>query len=164
MPHIQSIPSERADASPSVCFALGAEEADGRLKGGLPSGRLHETISGTAEDDAATAAFTLLLALRAMRAGGSLLWIRHDKGERRSGRLDPHGLAAIGADPARLILAKAPTEKAALQAGLDAARCAGLGALIIEIWGRPRELDLTATRKLAFAAEQSGVTAFLLRI
>ncbi|WP_425352383.1 ImuA family protein [Allosphingosinicella vermicomposti] len=146
-----------------ACFGLGCDGIDQRL-GGLPRGRLHETIGRQAEDVAAASAFSLLLAWRALERSKPLLWIRHDKGERRSGRLDPHGLAALGIDPARLLIAHAGEEKVALQAGLDAVRCAGLGAVLIEIWGKPPVLDLTATRKLGLAAEHSGVTVFLTRI
>ena len=43
-------------------------------------------------------------------------------------------------------------------------RCAALGAVIGELWGDPRALDFTATRRLAVAAERSGVAAWLVRL
>ena len=43
-------------------------------------------------------------------------------------------------------------------------RCAALGAVIGELWGDPRALDFTATRRLAVAAEKSGVAAWLVRL
>jgi protein ImuA len=42
-------------------------------------------------------------------------------------------------------------------------RCAALGAVIGELWGDPRALGFTATRRLAVAAERSGVSAWLVR-
>src|SRR5437763_8679931 len=43
-------------------------------------------------------------------------------------------------------------------------RCAGLSCVIGEIWGDPRVLDFTATRRLAVAAERSGVPCWLVRL
>jgi protein ImuA len=51
-----------------------------------------------------------------------------------------------------------------LRAAEEAARCAPLGAVLIEPWGEPRALDLTATRRLALAAETSGVPLIMLRL
>jgi protein ImuA len=42
-------------------------------------------------------------------------------------------------------------------------RCAGLAAVVAEMQGNPRALDLTASRRLALRAAESGVTALLLR-
>ncbi|MDP3254902.1 MAG: hypothetical protein Q8M82_02805, partial [Bosea sp. (in: a-proteobacteria)] len=50
-----------------------------------------------------------------------------------------------------------------LRAGAEAARCPALGAVLIEPWGEPRRLDLTASRRLALAAEGSGATTLVLR-
>jgi protein ImuA len=36
--------------------------------------------------------------------------------------------------------------------------------VIGEVWGDPRALDFTATRRLAVAAERSGVPAWLVRL
>jgi protein ImuA len=51
---------------------------------------------------------------------------------------------------------------ALLRATVDALRCPALGVVIAESWGSMRELDLTASRRLALAAEKSGVTLLLL--
>ena len=40
---------------------------------------------------------------------------------------------------------------------------AALGAVVMEITGEPRILDLVASRRLTLASAQKGVTAFLLR-
>jgi protein ImuA len=63
-----------------------------------------------------------------------------------------------------LSLVRGRDAEAVLRAGVEAARCKSLGAALIEIFGAPRALDLTATLRLARAAEASGVTVFLLRI
>ena len=52
----------------------------------------------------------------------------------------------------------------ALRTAADALACDALGAVVLEVWGEARQLDLVASRKLTLAAQASGVTALLLRI
>ena len=78
-------------------------------------------------------------------------------------RLHGEGLAALGIDPARLLLVEAPDDDALLQAGLDAARCNGLAAVVLETRGALPRYDLTASRRLVLAAERSGVPVIVLR-
>jgi protein ImuA len=92
-----------------------------------------------------------------------LLWLRTEAAEQRAGRLYASGLGELGLHGGDLILGLLGDDAALLKAANDAARCAGLGALVIESWGEPRRLDLTATRRLMLAAEASGVTVLLLR-
>src|SRR3546814_16845253 len=51
-----------------------------------------------------------------------------------------------------------------LRAAAEIVRCDEVGVAVIELWRQPRPLDLTASRRLAVAAEASGVTALMLRI
>ncbi|WP_081873469.1 ImuA family protein, partial [Sphingobium chlorophenolicum] len=74
------------------------------------------------------------------------------------------GLAALGIDPERLVIGVMADDAMLLRAAVDALRCPALGALAVELRGRAPLLDLTASRRLALAAEASGVTAFLLRV
>ena len=143
-------------------FTLGDDAIDVRLGGGLAHGRLHEIFASEAVDVGSAAGFALMLALRAASARMPILWLREEAGE-RNGVLHAPGLAAIGLDPGRLILAVARDSAALLKAAGDSLRCAGLGAVVIEPWRDPRLIDLTASRRLALAAEQSDVTALLLR-
>lgn len=142
-------------------FSLGAEALDGPLGGGLPRGRLHELFAAEPEDRAALAGAGLMLAMRA--GEGPLLWLRQDGGVRAAGGLYGPGLVDLGLDPARLIEIVAPDEAALLRAAGDAVRCAQLGMVLIEPWKAARGLNLTVSRRLAVAAEKSGVTVLLLR-
>ncbi|MHA3794936.1 hypothetical protein [Sphingomonas sp. YL-JM2C] len=149
-------------------FALGAAELDAQLGGGLPKGRLHELFAAEADDRAALAGAALMLAMRAAGAEGEtgsapLLWLRQEGAVKAAGTLYGPGLADLGFDPARLIEVVAPDEPALLRAAGDAVRCPQVGALLIEPWKAARGLDLTASRRLAVAAEKSGVTVLLLR-
>ncbi len=148
--------------SGNICFATGHEELDAALGGGLARGRVHELFAAEA-DDSAAAGFAAMLALRAAE-NAPILWLRGDEAERRGGRLHAPGLAELGGDPDGLVLGLAPDPKALLRGAADAARCSGLGALIVECWGKCPALDLTASRRLALAAEQSGVPLLMLRL
>ena len=144
-------------------FATGHDELDVSLGGGLARGRVHELFAAEPDDAASAAGFAAMLALRAA-ARGPVLWLRTDEAERRGGRIYAPGLAELGGDPDALVIALAPDAKALLRGAADAARSAGLGALVVECWGKCAALDLTASRRLALAAEQSGVTLFMLRL
>ena len=142
---------------------MGAENVDAFLGGGLSRACLHEVHAPWGADWTAAAGFGLALALRAAPGGrcsgrGRIFW------RARPGRLNGMGLAEFGVDPAALSLVRGKDAEAVLRAGVEAARCKSLGAALIEIFGAPRALDLTATLRLARAAEASGVTVFLLRI
>jgi protein ImuA len=108
--------------------------------------------------------FAVMLAQRLMQEGPqTMLWLREEAVQRRAG-LNGAGLADLGLDPARLILGVLPDAKALLRASVDALRCRGaLGVVLLELTGNPALLDLTASRRMALAAEASGVTLLLLR-
>ena len=144
-------------------FSTGHEEFDAAFDGGLARGRVHELFALDGDDAASTAGFAAMLALRAGRQGSPLLWFRTDEAERRGGRLYGPGLAELGGDPDTLVIAMAPDPVALLRGAADAARCAGLPALIVECWGKCPALDLTASRRLGLAAERSGTTVIMLR-
>jgi protein ImuA len=143
---------------------LGVEALARALPDGLAIDALHEAFAS--EDDAASgAAFAVLLAVHALGEGDApILWVRETRAIRALGRLHAPGLAELGIAPDRLIQIEADDATATLRAAADAARCAGLGAVLIEPWGNPPVLDLTATRRLMLAAQHSGVMALLLRI
>ncbi|MCX5497686.1 hypothetical protein OSH11_23510 [Kaistia dalseonensis] len=138
-------------------------EVDAALGGGLACGALHEIHAAAGADNAAASGFAAALVLRAAPQDRPVIWIRQDYAERENGALHADGLAALGLDPARLILVKLRDPVAVLRAGIEVARCAALGAIIVEVWGEPKALDLTTQRRLVLAAEASGVTIFLLR-
>ncbi|MDQ0513510.1 ImuA family protein [Ancylobacter amanitiformis] len=161
--------------SASSAFSLGAAGPDGVLAETLARGALHEIYAAEGADMPAASGFSLALALRAAQRSGEeppqsklpmrpIVWVRQDFIDSEAGRLDAHGLRGLGLDPARLILVRARDPEQALRAAGDAVRCAALGAVLLEPWGEPKALDLTATRRLALRAGASGVTFFLLRM
>lgn len=155
---------EFRQAGMPVLFSTGHKGVDRTLGGGLAQGRLHELFAASVDDAASAAGFAVMLALRALEPGKALLWLRTDTAERRAGDFHAPGFVELGGDPDMLLLALAPDDVTMLRCAADAARCAGLGVAVIECWGSPRALDLTASRRLALAAEKSGVTLLLLRM
>jgi protein ImuA len=88
-----------------------------------------------------------------------ILWIQERMAILESGRIHPPGL------PSRnLIHVEARDARDALWAMEEGLRCAALSAVIGELWGDPRALDFTATRRLAVAAERSSVPCWLVRL
>jgi len=142
--------------------SFGAPGLDAALGGGLARAALHEVYAPATADLVAATGFAVGLAMRAagMRP---ILWARQDVVDAETGRLHPPGLTELGLDPGRVLLVRARDAAGVLRAGSEAARCPALGAVLIEPWGEPRCLDLTASRRLSLAAEGSGATTLLLR-
>jgi protein ImuA len=143
--------------------ALGIASMDRALGGGLARGRLHELFAAEPPDMASAAGFAAMLAQLVLPPAAPLIWLREESLEHRSGRLHPPGLAEIGFDPSRLVLVAVPDPLMLLRAAADVTRCQTVGVAVIEPWRSPRVLDLTASRRLAIAAEESGVTVLMLR-
>jgi len=135
---------------------LGPAALDAHLQGGIATDALHDMLAATPDDLAAAIAFTAGTAAR-LAGARPILWVRQDAAEQLSGALHAPGLAALGLDPARILLVRARDAPAVLRAGLDAARSGALGAVLIEPWGESRHLDMTATRRLALAASTTPV-------
>ena len=115
--HIASL--DRAPARDAcVRFATGHGPLDAMLGGGLARGRVHEVFGAGGEEGAATG----LALLWAQLAGGNapLLWLRSDGAARIGGLPYGPGLAALGLDPARLLLGAMPDDAMLLRAGIDA--------------------------------------------
>lgn len=147
--------------------AMGLAAIDAVLGGGLARGRLHEIYAADAEDAASAAGFAALLAATFAPQGDPakpVVWLHERRSLQACGALQAEGLSELGATPHAYLFVQAEGRKALLQACLDAARCKGLGAVVMQGQGRIPELDLTASRKLLLAAQGSGVTLLLLHI
>lgn len=135
---------------------------DAWLTEGLPRAQLHEIHAAHTGEGASAAGFAIALTLAAHAT--PILWLRTEDAERQGGRLHAGGLVEMGLAVDTLVLGVVADDAALLRAAADGARCAGLGALVIEAWGRCPGIDLTTTRRLMLAAETSGVTVLLLRV
>ncbi len=153
--------SRPSGAGAAGLFAFGAPALDDRLGGGLARGSVHEVLAEHAEDQASANGFALMMAARIVE-DRPIIWVRTDGQERMQGGVYAPGLIELGLDPDALVMVQAPDELAGLRAAADIIGSMGVGAAILEL-GAAKKLDLTASRRLALAAEKSGVTNFILR-
>lgn len=123
---------------------------DGRA---LPLGCLHEFLVDGRDQEAASQGFIAGLMSR-LPASGGIVWIT------RRRTVFPPGLVSFGLQPDRICFLDLPREKDVLWAAEEALRCKPVTAVVAEI----SNIDLTASRRLQLAAEQSGAPAFLMRL
>ena len=146
------LPSERP------VLPLGVAGADAVLGGGVISGALHEVYAR----DWAAGGFAACLAIR-LAGNRPFFWVRPDYEALEYGALHAQGLAELGGRPENLVLVKTANATEALSAAHDILGCAPVGVLVLEMSGNPSAYDMVASRKLNFAAGESGVTPILLR-
>jgi len=137
---------------------LGFAAVDSVLGGGLRPGALHEVFAHGWN----ASGFGVLLAILAAGTK-TLFWVRPDYAAMEYGALSPSGLAELGGDPRRLVMVRTRSPADALSAASDILACPHVGALLLELDGDPKCLDLVASRRLVLAAEESGVTVVMLR-
>lgn len=145
-------------------LAFGIPMLDRWLKGGLRGDGVHEFYAApdAVEGAAAATALALLLGERACAGTQRLMWLRVAGGRSGDYPYAP-GLLELGIDPDRILLMEPPDLDALLIATAESVRHSGLGAVVLEVVGRASRLDLTASRRLALAAERSGTMVLIAR-
>jgi protein ImuA len=136
---------------------------DNLLGGGLRRAALHEIRSNESRDAAAATGFTAAVLARLGRKARPVLWIVESASAQEVGYPFASGLARFGLLPSQLVVAHTATPGDALWVFEEGLRCSGLSAVVTEIRGNPRQLDLTASRRLALRAREHGVMGLLLR-
>lgn len=151
-------------------FTLGHELADAAFPYGLAGNALHEVVAENPGTHMAATGFALGLAWRSAKAERPFIWIEEEQAADEYGRLYPPGLHAFGLDPARFLFVRCPGAQDVLKAANDAleANHGGKGAhtvssIVIALSGRPKCLDLTASRRLLLAAGTAQTPIILLR-
>jgi protein ImuA len=109
--------------------------------------------------DAGVAGFALAQVPR----GGRILWVQERMAALETGRPFGQGFDRFGGDPEQLVLACSRNATDLLWAMEEGLRCTSISAIIGEVWGDPKALDFTATKRLAMRAERQGVHVFLIR-
>lgn len=148
----------------------GVGRLDAALGGGLPKAALTEIHGAETRDAGAASGFMLALAslLAALHGPAEpmapILWIGTAEIFHEAGFPYAGGLRAMfGIEPETLLFCEAKRLTDVLWVAEEAARLAEPTAVILEIRGNPRQLDLTATRRLQARARDSGRPLFLLR-
>jgi protein ImuA len=119
----------------------------------FPTGAVHEFISHTHEDKAATTGFMSGIIGKLMGNTGTCLWIS----TRRT--IFPPALKLFGIEPDRVIFIDLNQPKDAIWAVEEALKCRALAAVVGEL----NEVSFTESRRLQLAVEKSRVTGFLHR-
>ncbi len=142
---------------------FGVSALDAALAGGLALGRVH-MICGRPGHDGAMIGFVVAVLRRLLaQRDGPIVWCPA-AALGASGMLYAPGLAALGLDPARLLIVDAPSPAARLASLEDILRTEGLAAVVVEYDGINQSSDYWArlARRAQLAAESSGTTGFLL--
>ncbi|WP_371158500.1 ImuA family protein [Jannaschia sp. 2305UL9-9] len=116
---------------------------------------------GTARDAAATA--LVLAQLDTLGRSGPILWVQDRLSAQEGGLPYTRGIAGIIGEDKPILRVAARTAAEALWAMEEGLECAALSAVIGEVWGTPRVLDFTASKRLALRSQRSGVPLWLLR-
>ena len=137
---------------------------DAMLRGGR--GALHEIAPGGPSDGAAACGFALALCARlkaeAPAGRSAIIWIVEDFAGLEGGAPYGPGLALHGVDPACLILVHSANARDSLWTMEEALKCRMAAAVIGEIWNLEKIYDLTASRRLALAAQSGGGAGLML--
>lgn len=128
----------------------------------LAQGVVHDLYATAPADAVAVNAFGLGMALKAA-TGRHIVWGLHDMMSQEAGRPHGPGLHEMGLSPRDLLLVRARDVQTLLAVGEEALRSPAVGAVLLSAWGEARAFSLTASRRLALAAETSGATLFLAR-
>lgn len=122
-------------------------------EGEFPVGVVHEFVS-MRQNIAPTLGFAAAIMSSILSRGGAVLWIT------KSNMIFAPGLVSCGLKPDRITFMEVRRDQEALWAMEEGLRAKGLAIVVGEI----QDADLTATRRLQLAVEDSGVTGFLMRI
>ena len=148
---------------------LAVDSLDSALSGGLALGRVH-MMCGMMQAHGAVSGFVTALLMRLVAhlsavgtSVGPIVWCPASS-LGGAGMLYGHGLAALGLDPARLLIVDTPHPSRRMAALDDIARTDGLTAVVAEYDGMQKSSDywMRFMRRIQLAAESSRVTVFLL--
>jgi protein ImuA len=159
---IEASPVALPQGRPLLPF--GVERLDRLIAGGLRRDTLHEIRGETTRDSGAAAGFALaILARLATSDHRPFLLVVEAGALSQAGHPYGPGLDRFGLDSRRLVIVNTRRPVETLWVFEEALRCRGLAGVLAEIRGEPRQLTLTASRRLALRAGESGVMGLLLR-
>lgn len=128
----------------------------------LIPGVVHDLYAATPADAVALNAFGLGMA-QTIRGDRPILWGMHDMMAQETGRPYGRGLHEMGLSARDILLVRTRDVHTLLAVGEEALRCLAVGAVVLSAWGEAKAFSMTASRRLALAAETGGGTLFLAR-
>lgn len=143
-------------------FTLGLDRVDAYLDPGPCLFCLHDIHAETTADAVVANAFALGLASRATR-DRPMAWVVQNLGSQEAGAVHGPGLHEWGLCPERILIVRVRDAAALLAAGEEALKSGAVGAVLMSGWGEAKAMTLTASRRLALAAQAGRSTAFLVR-
>ena len=147
-----------------MVLPFGIAPLDRWLAGGLRRNALHEIRGETTRAAAAATGFATAILSRLLTENcRPILWVMETATARETGLPYGIGLDGFGLDSRKLIIVRVRRPGEALWVFEEGLRCCGLAGAIAEIRGAPKKLDLTASRRLALRARETGVLGLLLR-
>jgi protein ImuA len=151
---------ETAHAAPA-CLPLGVAGLDGALGGGIAVNGVTQLMPATALDEAPALHCALVMAgqLLATRQG-DLVIVADPAQTSQWGMIHARGLAMLGIDPARVLLVRPHTAGDVRACVEEAARSAGIGAVLGWL-SEKSGFELVPARRVQLAAEEA-VTPVLL--
>ncbi len=154
-----------------IVARTGSVRLDAALCGGLPLCGLSEVHAPHMRDGGALAGFALAWIALADKArgdgkpSGPVLWISSREIAREAGRPYPPALSGhAGLAPRDFLFAFLEAPLDALAVAEEAVRIGSVRAVVLELGGMPKALDLTATRRLNLRAQEAGRPLLLLRL
>lgn len=136
--------------------------AESALGCALRRNALHEVYAHDASYGAAATGFAIGLAMR-LRGARPVFWITTDFALLEYGNPMGSGFLECGVDPRQFVLLHLPKAEDVLRAAGDILACRHVGALVVEIQGNLKALDLNTSRRIALAASERDIPAILLR-
>lgn len=119
----------------------------------FPLGVIHEVLTETREQKAASSGFLAGLLGKLLQGDGVALWVSANR------TLFPPALKLFDIEPHKIIFIDLGREKDVLWVMEEALKCEALHAVIGEL----NDLDFTSSRRLQLAVEKSRVTGFVIR-
>ncbi len=151
---LPAVPARSVMTTTPLLTAIGGEKARQRLHA------LHPAHPG---QEAATAGFAIALALSLQRARDApLLWVQDRQATAEAGRPYGHGLAALGFDPARLVVVAVKGAMNALAAAEMGLEEAGLAGVLVDLPPRLPSDMLRLGKRLSLRAQARETPCFLL--
>lgn len=119
----------------------------------FPVSALHEFVTTTEQDAAATYGFMLAIIAQIATQAGVTIWISTTR------QLFPPALIALGIQPQHLLFLEVTKEQEVLWAMEECLKCPGLSAVVCEA----EQVSFTASRRFQLAIERTNATGFVIR-